>query len=89
MTIQSYLHATLLDRNEGVLFEPIPDRLASSICGGSSGYETNQRRCVNGDCLYKEKRVEDGEVVHQYTGDEPPWKRLFALDLHIDDFFLS
>ena len=81
MTIQPNLHFSQFDRDEGVLIESIPDRMASSIYGGSTSYETNQRRCVNGDCRYKEKRVEDGEVVHQYDGNKSPFERLFDFDL--------
>ena len=84
MAIKSCLSSAWLDESEGMLFDEIPDRLASSIYGGSTSYETNQRRCVDDECLYKEKRVEDGETVHSYTGDKSPWERSFHLDLDLD-----
>ncbi|MEL7083003.1 MAG: hypothetical protein AAF268_12820 [Cyanobacteria bacterium P01_A01_bin.3] len=83
MVIKSNLHSTWLEGDEGVLFESIPDVLASTIHGGSTNYDTNQRLCVNGDCHYDEKRVEDGETVYQYSGPKSPFDRLFDIGIDI------
>lgn len=69
------------DTEEVMPFQEIPDDVASLISGGSTTSKESQRRCVDGDCTYKDNVVEDGVTVYEYEGDKSPWQRLFG------DFF--
>ena len=77
MAIKSYLHTTWVANGDWGELEPIPDTQAGSINGGSTNYETNQRRCINGKCHYDEEHVVDGVTVHKYSGPKSPLQRLF------------